>query len=105
MTLSHHTLRSYDKQLQHLLVLILDMGEEVRQMIQRHAEYTKSQKAWKVLALWEKHSGMFVKVMPKDYKRVLSALKKAQQQGLSGEDAINAAFEENSRDLARVGGG
>src|SRR5688572_23839279 len=80
-------------------------SENVRKLIQRHAEYTKSQKAWKVLALWEKYSGMFVKVMPKDYKRVLSALKKAKQQGLSGEDAINAAFEENAKDLARVGGG
>jgi glutamate synthase (ferredoxin) len=80
-------------------------SENVRKLIQRHAEFTKSQKAWKVLALWEKYSGMFVKVMPKDYKRVLSALKKARQQGLSGEDAINAAFEENARDLARVGGG
>ncbi|MBK7999841.1 MAG: glutamate synthase large subunit [Verrucomicrobia bacterium] len=80
-------------------------SENVRKLIQRHAEFTKSQKAWKVLALWEKYSGMFVKVMPKDYKRVLSALKKAKQQGLSGEDAINAAFEENARDLARVGGG
>jgi glutamate synthase (ferredoxin) len=48
---------------------------------------------------------MFVNVRPKDYKRVLSALKKAKEQGLSGEDAINAAFEENIRDLARVGGG
>ena len=74
-------------------------------MIQRHAEYTKCQKAWKIAATWEKYSGMFVKVMPKDYKRVLQSLKKAKQQGLSGEDAINAAFEENARDLARVGGG
>jgi glutamate synthase (ferredoxin) len=80
-------------------------SEDIRRMIQRHAEYTRSQRAWKILALWEKHSGQFVKVMPKDYKRVLSALKKAKQQGLSGEEAINAAFEENARDLARVGGG
>jgi glutamate synthase (ferredoxin) len=80
-------------------------SENVRQLIQRHADYTKCQRAWKIVAMWEKYSGMFVKVMPKDYKRVLSALKKAKQQGLSGEDAINAAFEENSRDLARVGGG
>src|SRR5580692_9170924 len=33
MDLSQHTLRSYDKQLQHLLQLILDMGGEVRQMV------------------------------------------------------------------------
>jgi len=80
-------------------------AESVRQMIQRHADCTKSQRAAKLLAHWEKYSGMFVKVMPKDYKRVLNALKKARQQGLSGEQAINAAFEENARDLARVGGG
>lgn len=77
----------------------------VRKLIQRHAEYTKSKRAFQILALWEKYSGMFVKVMPKDYKRVLQSLKKAEQQGLSGEEAINAAFEENARDLARVGGG
>ena len=47
----------------------------------------------------------FVKVMPKDYQRVLTALKKANESGLSGEDAITAAFEENSRDVARIGGG
>lgn len=33
MTLSQHTLRSYDKQLQNLLQLILDMGGEVEKMI------------------------------------------------------------------------
>lgn len=33
MNLSQHTLRSYDKQLQHLLQLILDMGGEVRKMV------------------------------------------------------------------------
>jgi glutamate synthase (ferredoxin) len=37
----------------------------------------------------------FVKVMPQDYKRVLTSLKKVQSQGLSGEEAIMAAFEEN----------
>ncbi|MBI3876519.1 MAG: hypothetical protein HY300_11310 [Verrucomicrobia bacterium] len=47
----------------------------------------------------------FVKVMPKDYKRVLQAIKKAQEAGLTGDDALNAAFEENSKDAARVGGG
>ncbi len=47
----------------------------------------------------------FVKVLPKDYKRVLQSMKKVQSQGLSGDQAIMAAFEENIRDVARVGGG
>jgi len=80
-------------------------AESVRQLIQRHAEYTKSQRAGKILALWEKYSGQFVKVFPKDYKRMQACLKKAYAQGLKGEDAMLVAFEENARDLARVGGG
>jgi glutamate synthase (ferredoxin) len=79
--------------------------EEVRQLIQRHADYTKSQRASKILAQWEKQLGKFVKVMPKDYKRMLQAIKQARESGLSGEDAVMAAFEENANDLARVGGG
>ncbi|MEA3210941.1 MAG: hypothetical protein QOE70_3998 [Chthoniobacter sp.] len=79
--------------------------EAVHQLIKNHATYTKSQKAFKVLALWEEMVPKFVKVMPKDYKRVLQALKKAEQDGLSGDDALNAAFEANARDVARVGGG
>src|SRR5690606_37229891 len=79
--------------------------ERVRGLIQRHAELTGSLRALEILERWTDYARHFVKVMPKDYKRVLQALEKAQQQGLSGDDAINAAFEENARALARVGGG
>jgi glutamate synthase (ferredoxin) len=47
----------------------------------------------------------FVKVMPKDYKRMLTAIRRVEQSGLSGEEAVMAAFEANSKDGARVGGG
>jgi len=79
--------------------------EEVRQLIQRHADYTKSQRASKILAQWKKQLGKFVKVMPKDYKRMLQAIKQARESGLNGEEAVMAAFQENANDLARVGGG
>ncbi len=81
-----------------------DEIEEVRQMIARHGDYTKSTRAWKILAEWEQMVPKFVKVLPKDYKRVLESLKRAKQAGLSGEEAIKVAFEENVRDVARVGG-
>src|SRR5437763_11336529 len=42
-------------------------AEEVHQMIKRHSEYTKSQKAFKVLALWEELAPKFVKDMTNDY--------------------------------------
>ena len=78
--------------------------EEVRQMIQRHAGYTQSKRAWQILALWEEMVPKFVKVLPKDYHRMLQAIKRVTAAGLSGDDAIMAAFEENARDVSRVGG-
>ena len=42
--------------------------------------------------------------MPRDYKRVLQAIEQAIADGLSGDDALNAAFEANARDAARIGG-
>ncbi|MBE2214200.1 MAG: glutamate synthase large subunit [Opitutaceae bacterium] len=77
---------------------------EVRQMIQRHANYTGSEKAKAVLAAWDAMVPKFVKVLPKDYERMLACIKKAHDQGLTGEEAIMTAFEENARDLSRVGG-
>jgi glutamate synthase (ferredoxin) len=47
----------------------------------------------------------FVKVLPKDYKRAMDKMKEAEKGGLSGDQAIMAAFEANIRDVARVGGG
>jgi glutamate synthase (ferredoxin) len=35
---------------------------------------------------------------------VIQALERVKSQGLSGDQAIMAAFEENAKDLARVGG-
>ncbi len=82
-----------------------DEIEAVWKLIQRHQAYTNSARAAKVLADWKKLVPKFVKVMPKDYKRVLQAMKKVAEQGLSGDQAVMAAFEENIRDVARVGGG
>mgnify|MGYP002624362944 CR=1 FL=1 len=75
------------------------------ELIKKHSDLTKSQKAFKVLALWEEMVPKFVKVMPKDYKRVLQASKKATAEGLTGDEALSAAFEANARDVARIGGG
>lgn len=77
---------------------------EVREMIERHVKYTKSTLGKQILDLWEDMTTKFVKVMPKDYKRVLESIEKVKSSGLSGEEAIMAAFEANARDTARVGG-
>jgi glutamate synthase (ferredoxin) len=82
-----------------------DEIESVWKMIQRHQTYTKSARAAQILADWQSFVPKFVKVMPKDYKRVLESLSRVKQTGLGGEEAIMAAFEENARDVARIGGG
>ncbi|MGH8188631.1 MAG: glutamate synthase subunit alpha, partial [Steroidobacteraceae bacterium] len=70
-------------------------------MIERHLGYTKSARAREVLDNWDKMVPRFVRVMPRDYHRMLQCIARAHEQGLTGEDAIMVAFEENAKDLAR----
>jgi glutamate synthase (ferredoxin) len=77
---------------------------EVRKLVENHLKYTKSTRAKAVLDNWSALVPKFVKIMPKDYKRMLACIKKAHEQGLTGEEAIMAAFEENARDTSRAGG-
>ncbi len=77
---------------------------EVRALIEKHLAYTKSPKAKEVLDNWAALVPKFVKVMPKDYKRMLACIERVQAQGLTGDEAMLAAFEENAKDTSRVGG-
>ncbi len=79
-------------------------AEELRALIQKHVDATGSKHAANILAAWPTKLPKFLRVIPKDYKRVLACLKRAHDQGLSGDEAIMAAFEENARDTSRVGG-
>ncbi len=81
-----------------------DEIEEVWKLIQRHRAYTKSERAAKILGDWKNFAPKFVKVLPKDYARVLEALDRVKEKGLSGDQAILAAFEENIKDVARITG-
>ncbi len=77
---------------------------ELRELIEKHRANTRSTRAEAILGAWDAYLPKFVKVMPKDYKRMLACIERAQAQGLTGDEAIMAAFEENARDLSRVGG-
>ncbi len=88
-------------------VLRLDNPAEakaVKELIEKHARYTKSKLAEQILKLWDDMAPKFVKILPKDYKRVLEMLERVKSQGLTGDEAIMAAFEANVKDLSRVGG-
>jgi glutamate synthase (ferredoxin) len=78
--------------------------EEVRELIRRCGVTTGSDRAMRIVEHWDEHRPKFVKVFPNDYRRVLETQRRFKKSGLSEDEAIMAAFEENAHDLARVGG-
>jgi glutamate synthase (NADPH/NADH) large chain len=61
---------------------------EVRDLLGRHIRYTGSVVAEQILARWDSRQLEFVKVMPRDYKRALAAMKRAQELGIPWEQAV-----------------
>jgi glutamate synthase (ferredoxin) len=78
---------------------------QVRELVERHVAYTDSALARRVLDAWEQMLPQFVKVMPRDYQRMLEATARARAEGLEGEEAVMAAFEANKNAVERVAGG
>ncbi len=78
--------------------------KEVKGLIEQHLNHTQSEVARRILDHWETLLPKFVRVIPKDYKRMMEALARAYEMGLSGEEAVLAAFEENKKDKSRVSG-
>ena len=76
--------------------------EDIRGMIHRHAEYTRSSLAWEILADWNEIMSQFVRVMPDDYKRILDVYQEAQKEGLQDDDAWLAAFQRGIEVSANV---
>jgi glutamate synthase (ferredoxin) len=85
----------------------LEDAEEIQLvhgLVSRHAQLTGSKRAQELLASWQQILPLFVRVMPNDYRRVLEAQKKMRDAGMSQEQAEMAAFEQNAKDSARLGG-
>lgn len=70
----------------------------LRMMIQQHQRYTNSQLAKEVLADFENLLPKFIKVFPRDYKRVLASMKVAAAQE-AAEDAVKDAEEPDEADF------
>jgi len=77
---------------------------ELKSMIEKHVGYTNSEQGKRVLNSWDETLPKFVKVIPKDFKRMNQMIERVQSKGLSGEQALLAAFEANMKELSRVGG-
>jgi len=66
-------------------------AEFLLDLVRRHLAETGSAVAASLLADWTPALGRFVKVMPKDYKRVLAAAQRAERDGLDVNEAVMAA--------------
>ncbi len=78
--------------------------DQVWTLIHRHHEFTGSTLAKRILQRWKENLSSFVKVFPKDYRRMLQAIQRAERDGLSGEEAIMAAFNLNKNEPIRISG-
>jgi glutamate synthase (ferredoxin) len=76
----------------------------VKAEIEKHVAVTCSERGRFLLDHWDAELPKFFKVLPRDYERMLACFRKVEEQGLSGDEAAMAAFEENLKDLSRVGG-
>ncbi len=64
----------------------------LEKLISSHNQMTGSTLAEEILSDWMRNKKKFVKVMPKDYKRVLEVIKAAQSTGMAEENAIMEAM-------------
>jgi glutamate synthase (NADPH/NADH) large chain len=65
-------------------------GEELRELVERHAEETDSPVAHDLLTDWSASLARFTRVLPIDYQRVLDAKAAAER---DGRDVITAIME------------
>ena len=89
-----------------LLERVEDASEinDLRGMIERHVTFTGSAAGQRILDTWQDALNQFVRVIPKDFKRMTEQIERVQGTGLTGEEALLAAFEANMRELVRTGG-
>jgi glutamate synthase (NADPH/NADH) large chain len=69
----------------------------LKDLVQNHFHYTNSAKAGFVLENWNDILPKFVKVIPKDYKRMMERIDEQMQAGLTSEEAVMSAFEANAK--------
>ncbi len=76
----------------------------LEELVRRHATYTQSSVARRILEDWKASLSKFVRVLPHDYRRVLESQSRMRERGLSEEEAVMAAFAENAQNPVRVSG-
>ena len=74
--------------------LNIEEEEELKDLITEHVELTGSPKANKILYNFETEKSRFIKIIPKDYKKVLETVEKYRNLGCDDEEAEIKAFQE-----------
>ena len=69
-----------------------DDVELLRELIQRHYEWTESQRARWILEHWRDMIGRFVKVMPTDYRKALKRMRAQDRRGTEFSPATEEVF-------------
>jgi glutamate synthase (NADPH/NADH) large chain len=79
------------------MVLVETLADEdtrfLRELVERHAELTASTVARRLLGEWSATLARFTKVMPKDYKRVLTVMQAADAEGLDEATTLTRVME------------
>jgi glutamate synthase (NADPH) large chain len=70
-----------------------DDGHELRDVVARHQAFTDSAVAARLLARWDEAVTEFVKVMPNDYKRVVTVMREAEAEGLGEPEVLQRVME------------
>ncbi|AOR23093.1 glutamate synthase large subunit [Clostridium taeniosporum] len=77
--------------------LSLEDEEELQTLIEEHVKATESVKGNKILNDFENEKYNFIKIIPKDYKKILETVEKYTNLGFEKEEALIRTFQEIKR--------
>jgi glutamate synthase (NADPH) large chain len=71
--------------------------KRLRTLLEKHVQYTQSERAKKILSNWETSLPLFVKVMPIDYRKVLERMKTGEFADTETVSATEEVYSENRK--------
>lgn len=66
--------------------------DEIAGLIKKHVDMTGSEKGQYILEHWDEYQNQFSLVIPREYKLMQEGIEEARQRGLSGDEALQDAF-------------
>lgn len=85
-----------NRELVNIETLEIDDEETIKFLIKEHVESTDSKRGTEILNNWNEEIKNFKKIVPNDYKKIITLIDKKKAEGLNHEEALLAAFYERS---------